>query len=120
MVTVLAADPALEQNVKKRTFFGDVWRTIRTNRPAMFGFALVVLWLILGVLAPVLPIADPNVQDLSLRLQSPSAEHPLGTDDLGRDILSRLIYGARVSVPAGILVVAIAVVVGSILGFAAG
>ena len=120
MASVLSTTTALEQNEKPRTLFSDVWRTIRQNRPAMFGFVLVVLWLVLGLLAPLLPIADPNVQDLSQRLQSPSSAHPLGTDDLGRDIMSRLIYGARVSVPAGILVVTIAVIVGSILGIAAG
>jgi peptide/nickel transport system permease protein len=80
----------------------------------------VLAWLLLGVLAPILPIDDPNVQDLSVRLQPPSAAHLLGTDDLGRDLTSRVIYGARVSVPAGILVIAVTGMVGCLLGAAAG
>src|SRR6478735_7846773 len=81
-------------------------RTLRRRPTALVGMAIVVGWLILGILAPVLPIDDPNVQDLSLRLKPPSSGHILGTDDLGRDMASRVIYGARVSVPAGMLVIA--------------
>jgi peptide/nickel transport system permease protein len=90
------------------------------NRIALIGFGVVVAWLLLGLLAPVLPIADPDAQALSERLKPPSGEHLLGTDDLGRDILSRLIHGARVSVPAGILVILVTGTIGSLLGAAAG
>ncbi len=90
------------------------------NRTALIGFAVVVAWLLLGLLAPVLPIADPDAQALSERLKPPGGGHLLGTDDLGRDILSRLIHGARVSVPAGILVILVTGTIGSLLGAAAG
>jgi peptide/nickel transport system permease protein len=90
------------------------------NRIALIGFGVVVAWLLLGLLAPVLPIADPDAQALSERLKPPGGEHLLGTDDLGRDILSRLIHGARVSVPAGILVILVTGTIGSLLGAAAG
>ncbi|MDQ3225335.1 MAG: ABC transporter permease, partial [Chloroflexota bacterium] len=66
------------------------------------------------------PIQDPNFQDLSQKLQSPSANHPLGTDDLGRDMISRIIWGARVSVPAGMLVIALTGIVGCLVGAIAG
>ncbi|HYO30850.1 MAG TPA: ABC transporter permease [Thermomicrobiales bacterium] len=90
------------------------------NRIALIGFGVVVAWLLLGLLAPVLPIADPDAQALSERLKPPGGGHLLGTDDLGRDILSRLIHGARVSVPAGILVILVTGTIGSLLGAAAG
>ena len=90
------------------------------NRIALIGFGVVVAWLLLGLLAPVLPIADPDAQALSERLKPPGGRHLLGTDDLGRDILSRLIHGARVSVPAGILVILVTGTIGSLLGAAAG
>ncbi|KAB2810909.1 ABC transporter permease [Pimelobacter simplex] len=88
-----------------------------------------VVWLSYGILAVVVAVvllADvlaphaPNQQDLTALLLGPSAEHPLGTDDLGRDVLSRLLHGTRVSVLAALLAVGIAVGVGFPLGIAAG
>jgi peptide/nickel transport system permease protein len=86
----------------------------------MGGMAIVVGWLLLALLAPVLPIANPDAQAIAQRLQPPSSANWLGTDDLGRDILSRIIYGARVSVPAGIVVILVTGTVGSLLGAFAG
>jgi peptide/nickel transport system permease protein len=96
------------------------WRTLRKRKVAMVGLAIVVGWLLLGLFAPVLPLADPNEQDLSARLKPPSRDHLLGTDDLGREMLSRVIYGARVSVPAGILVILASGIFGCLLGALAG
>jgi peptide/nickel transport system permease protein len=86
----------------------------------MFGLIILVGWLLLGLLAPVLPIQDPDYQDLAQKLQSPGSDHPLGTDDLGRDMVSRVIWGARISVPAGILVIALTGIFGCLLGAVAG
>ena len=105
---------------KARSPLGDAARTLRRKPLAMAGLAILLAWLVLGILAPVLPVQDPNFQDLSQKLQAPSFAHPLGTDDLGRDMISRIIWGARVSVPAGILVIALTGVVGSLLGAVAG
>ncbi len=105
---------------KRRTPLGDAWRTLRRKPIALAGLGVLLLWLALGLLAPVLPIQDPNVQNLSAKLEPPSAAYPFGTDDLGRDMISRVIYGARISVPAGLLVIALTGVVGSLLGAAAG
>jgi peptide/nickel transport system permease protein len=77
-------------------------------------------WLLVGLFAPVLPIADPNAQNLVERLKPPGGAHILGTDDLGRDIFSRIIWGARVSVPAGIAVILVTGTVGCALGALAG
>jgi peptide/nickel transport system permease protein len=90
----------------------------------MAGLLIVLAWLLLALLAPVLPIKDPDVQNLTSRLKPPSADHPLGTDDLGREMLSRVIYGARISVPAGMLVIlasgAFGCLVGAIAGYLGG
>jgi peptide/nickel transport system permease protein len=86
----------------------------------MVGLALILGWLALGLLAPVLPVQDPNALEPTQKLQSPSLAHPLGTDDLGRDMISRVIWGARVTVPAGILVILFTGVAGSLLGAVAG
>lgn len=105
---------------KRRTPLGDAWRTLRRQPVAMAGLAVVVVWLLLAALAPVLPIQDPNFQDLGNRLQPPGRDHPFGTDDLGRDMVSRVIYGARISVPAGIAVIFATGIIGCLLGAVAG
>jgi len=84
------------------------------------GIAIIVGWLLVGLFAPLLPIADPNAQNLLERLKPPGAGHVLGTDDLGRDIFSRIIWGARVSVPAGIAVILVTGTIGCALGALAG
>jgi peptide/nickel transport system permease protein len=79
-----------------------------------------LVWLLLALLAPVLPIEDPETVLLERKLQSPSLAHPFGTDDVGRDLVSRVIWAARVSVPVGIAVVAATLLIGSIAGAVAG
>jgi peptide/nickel transport system permease protein len=105
---------------RRRTPLGDTIRTLRRRPIAVAGLAIVLAWLLLGLLAPVLPIDDPNTQNLGERLQPPGGGHWLGTDDLGRDMVSRVIYGARVSVPAGIIVIFLTGTVGCLLGAIAG
>ncbi|WP_235737363.1 ABC transporter permease [Nocardioides alcanivorans] len=83
-------------------------------------YAILLVVLAVVVLADVLAPHAPNQQELGSMLLGPSAEHPLGTDDLGRDVLSRLLHGTRVSVLAALLAVGIAVVVGFPLGILAG
>lgn len=84
------------------------------------GAALVVVALMTAVFAPWLAPQDPTLQVLEERLEPPSFEHPLGQDELGRDILSRLIYGARVSVSVGLSVVLLAGLVGTLIGAVSG
>jgi peptide/nickel transport system permease protein len=105
---------------KRRTQLGDTVRTLRQRPIALVGLGIVVGWLLLGLLAPILPIEDPNHQNLTQRLQGPSADHLLGTDDLGRDMVSRVIYGARVSVPAGLLVILLTGTFGCLVGAISG
>lgn len=105
---------------RHRSTLASVVNTMRQRPLALAGLAVVALWLVIGVLAPVLPIADPDAQNLAQRLKPPSGEHLLGTDDLGRDIFSRIIWGARVSVPAGMAVILATGLLGCALGALAG
>src|SRR5688572_4688989 len=111
---------ALTTPRKHRSTLGSIARTLRQRPLAIAGIAVVIGWLIVGLLAPVLPIANPDQQDLVQRLKPPSREHLLGTDELGRDIFSRIIWGARVSVPAGIVVILATGIIGCALGAIAG
>jgi peptide/nickel transport system permease protein len=113
-------EPSLGTARPHRTAWQSFARTLRQRPLALAGIGIVLLWLALGLLAPVLPIADPDAQNLTQRLKPPSGEHWLGTDDLGRDVFSRIIWGARVSVPAGIAVIVATGIVGCALGALAG
>jgi peptide/nickel transport system permease protein len=96
------------------------WRALRRNQLALAGGAVVVFVAVLALLAPVIAPMDPNRPDVKKILDSPSSLHPLGTDQLGRDVLSRMLYGARVSLAVGFVSVGIATVIGIALGAAAG
>ncbi|PUB19143.1 ABC transporter permease [Yoonia sediminilitoris] len=97
-----------------------VWAKLRRNRSAMFGAGLVSVFVIVALLAPVLPIPGPAETDWGAVRKAPSAAHWLGTDEIGRDILSRMIWGAQASLLAGVVSVAIALAIGIPLGVLAG
>src|SRR5687768_845461 len=84
------------------------------------GLILTVLLVLSALAAPLLAPHDPNMQDTSRRLEAPSKGHPLGLDDLGRDVLSRIVFGARVSLRVGFSVVILASIVGVTLGAISG
>jgi len=96
------------------------WRAFRRNRLALIGGVIVVCLGVLAVLAPTLVRWDPNRLDVKKILDAPSKTHPLGTDQLGRDVLSRMLYGARVSLAVGFVSVGIAALIGIALGSLAG
>src|SRR3954468_7584494 len=96
------------------------WRRFRHHTPAMIGLGIIVTFAVLAVLAPVISPYDPNDQDLAAAIQGPSGSHWLGTDQLGRDIATRLMYGARISLMIGVLAVLIGLVIGVPLGMIAG
>ena len=87
---------------------------------ALLALAIVAGWVIAAVLAPSLAPYRPLAQSITMRLQPPGPDHWLGTDPLGRDILSRILFGARLSIPVGIVAVALAVVLGTLIGGTAG
>jgi peptide/nickel transport system permease protein len=96
------------------------WRALRRNRLALGGGVVVVALALLALLAPVISPRDPNRLDVKRILDAPSKAHPLGTDQLGRDVLSRMLYGARVSLAVGFVSVGIAAAIGIVLGALAG
>ena len=96
------------------------WRKMRANRGSMVGMVIIAFFAILAIAAPILPIADPIATSWSALRKAPSAAHWLGTDDLGRDILSRMIWGARASLMAGVVSVGIAVAIGVPFGLLSG
>jgi len=96
------------------------WRKLKANKGALVGLFIIAFFALLAVAAPLLPIPDPNATSWSAIRKAPSALNWLGTDDIGRDILSRMIWGARASLLAGVLSVAIAVIVGVPFGLVSG
>jgi peptide/nickel transport system permease protein len=98
----------------------DVVRRLLRHRGAGAGLFVILLFFAAALLAPSLSPYNPLVQDLDRRLQGPSQAHLLGTDDFGRDILSRIMYGARISLTIGFLSIGIAVAGGLVLGLVAG
>jgi peptide/nickel transport system permease protein len=93
---------------------------LRRNPPVVTGLALALLWIFITITAPTLAPYDPLSQDIVNRLQGPSPEHLFGTDQLGRDVLSRVMYGGRISLPAALVVVVLAGIVGTTIGSLAG
>lgn len=96
------------------------WRKLKANRSALVGLCIILFFALLAVSAPLLPIADPLATSWTAIRKAPSAAHWMGTDDIGRDILSRMIWGAQASLMAGIFSVVIAVVIGVPFGLIAG
>lgn len=90
------------------------------NAPAAFGLSTIGVMLVLGVAAPAIAPYEPAVQDVRHLLEGPSAAHALGTDDLGRDTLSRVIFGAQPALFVSFIATGFAVVAGTSLGLAAG
>ena len=115
-----AADQVDLPSAGERRSGNRAWRKFKSNRAALVGFGFVGFFALLAILPPILPIADPNATDWGAVRKVPSAAHWLGTDEIGRDILSRMIWGARASLTAGMLSVAIAVCLGVPLGILAG
>lgn len=101
-------------------FAGIVWRNLRRNPLAVAGMAAVALLFFVAVAAPWLAPFDPAEFNRDSILASPSARHWLGTDALGRDVFSRLVYGSRVSLAVGFVSVGISVLIGAFLGALAG
>jgi len=99
---------------------GEALRRLVRRRTAVFGFAIVVLFLLLGLLAPVIVRHDPLEVNPRQRLNTPSGDHLLGQDELGRDILSRIVYGARISLLIGVVSVGVGFAIGVPWGVVSG
>lgn len=107
------------QNVSQ-TSFKVIWSELKRNNRAMIGLSFIVLMVLAALLADVISPFGMTEQNLANALHKPSLTHLMGTDDLGRDVFSRIIYGSRVSLTIGLSAVAIALTIGGILGLIAG
>jgi len=106
--------------VKTRSRWQDFRRTFFSNRLALFGLVVISIFILMAIFAPLVAPYDPLAQDLEGKFAAPSWAHPFGQDELGRDILSRVIYGARISLTAGLAAVVIATAAGTLIGMVAG
>src|SRR5262249_10910675 len=93
-----------------------LWRTIRKKPLGAVSAALLVVIVLMAIFADVLAPYDPLEPQPEIRLSAPSRAHPFGTDDIGRDVLSRIIYGARISLWVGLLAVGIGTIAGILIG----
>jgi ABC-type dipeptide/oligopeptide/nickel transport system permease subunit len=119
------AAPFLLEDIEAELLENDTARDkikamMRKNKPAAISFVVIVIICLAAVFAPLISSYDPNKTSLKDRLAPPSREHILGCDELGRDHFTRLLYGARVSVMIGLFPTAIAMLIGTVLGLAAG
>ncbi|MFW6301809.1 MAG: ABC transporter permease, partial [Bacillota bacterium] len=108
---------------KKRDIHGlwyDSWRRLKRNKAAMIGLIMAVVFILVAIFAPVFAPYPPNEIDLLSVLESPSSTHLLGTDYYGRDLLSRIIYGSRISISVGVIVQVISLTIGTLMGSLAG
>jgi len=122
MVENKTAKTDARKSVKKRTQGQEVWRRFKKNKGAMGGLFLIVILVLLAIFVPVFVDYETQVVGVNAmeRLQDPSLKHPFGTDNLGRDIFLRVLYGTRYSLIIGALAVLISLVFGMIIGAFAG
>jgi peptide/nickel transport system permease protein len=107
-------------NAKPLTLTGEAWRRLKKNRMAMIGLGIIIVFCLVALFAPYIAPHDPTAMNLDYRRIGPNREYPLGTDVMGRCILSRIIYGSRIAWSAGILSVSVAMIIGMPLGLMAG
>lgn len=121
--TVAAGTPipaGARPGFRQRVATAPVWRAFRRSRAAIVGLVIIGLFLSTAVFAPLIAPRDPTAFSLADQLLPTSVEHPLGTDELGRDVLSRLIWGARITLLMTVGAVLLALVSGAFLGVLAG
>jgi peptide/nickel transport system permease protein len=121
MASTIDIDPAMGNEIMPRVSEWKRFRRVFLGRPlVVFGMVIMVIYILVAIFAPFIAPYPPNEINLALALNSPSSSHWLGTDPIGRDTLSRIIFGTRIALLIGLVVVALAAVVGGTLGTLAG
>jgi peptide/nickel transport system permease protein len=110
----------VKKHRKKQSGLYEIWRRLRKNKVAVISLYVIIVLILIAILAPLLSPYPYDLQNTKQALKGSSSEHLLGTDRLGRDVLSRLIYGSQQSLQMGIISIAISTVLGVILGAIAG
>ncbi len=119
MSTAAAAQVTIESRAS-RGLWGDALRRLLRNKPAILGLGLVVLFIVVAILAPAIAPYGPTQVRTGPSLAPPTLGHPFGTDLLGRDMFSRVLYGAQISLQVGVIAVILAVLSGGLMGALAG
>jgi peptide/nickel transport system permease protein len=117
---VSPTQPLTAASSRRRGAVAGLARALRQSPVAVIALAIIALWIAVAFLAPWLAPYPPLKQDVMQRLAPPSGAHWFGTDPLGRDIFSRVLYGSRLSLPVGVAAVVLALVLGTLLGSVAG
>ncbi|MBI3609276.1 MAG: ABC transporter permease [Nitrospirae bacterium] len=102
--------------IRPRTAFERFWGRFKSNGPAVAGGFIVLSVFVIALLAPILSLYDPAYIDVGKILAAPNSDHLLGTDELGRDVFSRMIWGSRISLLVGFVAVGIAILIGILIG----
>lgn len=118
--TMRSMEPGILEDSKKRSQFVDIWRRLCKNRLAVLGMIVLLILVFAAIFADVIAPYDYAQQDYTALHQTPSLKHIFGTDNTGRDIFSRIIYGARTSLVVGFVSLAVGCLTGCILGAIAG
>lgn len=105
--------------LRRKSQLGEIWKRLKKNKPAVIGMAVILILILVAIFADVLAPYPPDQIDMPSRLQYPSAKHVMGTDNFGRDLFSRMIYGARTSLLVATLAVSISLFFGCISGYSA-
>lgn len=122
-MTATAATPVLEKSLtprRHRTLWGDAWVQFRRNRLAVFGLIVLVALILMVTVGPLIYTVDPKAINIMESGEPPSLAHPFGTDDLGRDLFARNLYGGRISLAVGFAAMLIAMTVGAAVGLLSG
>lgn len=112
--------PAVKPQEETVSPWKEAWQSFRKNRLALVGLGIVIFFIIIAIIAPIIAPFGFKEQQLTERLTAPSGKHWFGTDDFGRDIFSRIVYGARISLWVGLFSVLASAVAGTLLGIVAG
>lgn len=116
----MSAQIAIESVTQGRSLWQDAWVRLKANHFAMFGLYVLIFMVVVSVLAPWIAPYSYAEQNLELGASAPSASHWLGTDVLGRDLLTRILYGGRVSLAVGVIATFVALIIGVLWGTVAG
>ena len=116
----VAEDYFFEKKYSRSSLYKDAWKRLKRNKLALFGLSIVILLILVAIFAPFIAPYDPIARVKEDSLQPPGAKYWFGTDILGRDIFSRVIYGSRISLMVGIVAVGISLMIGLTLGALSG
>lgn len=119
MISKLESQSSAEPT-NSRTFTKMLLWQFRKSPIIVVGLAIIIIWIVLAIIAPYIAPADPLTQTVADRLQPPNSQYWMGTDELGRDIFSRVLYGGRITLPAAFIVVILDSIIGTIIGAIAG